>query len=193
MRRECDAVLVGVNTVLADDPQLTARDEEEFPLKKQPLRVILDSHGRTPPGARMLGEPGTTIIVTTPEVSAIRDADRVIGLLESSGLHRPKLIINRIAAEMVKRGDMMDQKDVESLLAVEVIGLVPADEHTVVAANRGIPVVHNPKSSAGGAFLRIAARVDGEDIPLMSMEPKTGLFSKFKGMVGMNGRAYSHA
>ncbi len=133
------------------------------------------------------------IIVTTPEVSAIRDADRVIGLLESSGLHRPKLIINRIAAEMVKRGDMMDQKDVESLLAVEVIGLVPADEHTVVAANRGIPVVHNNKSSAGAAFLRIAARVDGEDIPLMDMEPKTGLISRFKGLVGMSGRAYSHA
>ena len=94
---------------------------------------------------------------------------------------------------MVKRGDMMDQKDVESLLAVEVIGLVPADEQTVVAANRGIPVVHNNKSSAGGAFMRIAARVDGEDIPLMDLEPKNGLLSRVKGMVGMNGRAYSHA
>ena len=133
------------------------------------------------------------IIVTTPEVSAIRDADRIIGLLESSGLHNPKLIINRIAPEMVKRGDMMDQKDVESLLAVEVIGLVPADEQTVVAANRGIPVVHNNKSSAGGAFMRIAARVDGDDIPLMDLEPKNGLLSRVKGMVGMNGRAYSHA
>jgi len=94
---------------------------------------------------------------------------------------------------MVKRGDMMDQKDVESLLAVEVIGLVPADEHTVVAANRGIPVVHNSKSAAGGAFLRIAARVDGEEVPLVDLEPKTGLFSRFKGMVGMSRRAYSHA
>jgi len=76
---------------------------------------------------------------------------------------------------------------------VEIIGLVPADEHTVVAANRGVPVVHNSKSSAGSAFLRIAARVDGEDVPLMDLEPKSSLFSKFKGMVGMNGRAYSHA
>ncbi|MDA0262553.1 MAG: septum site-determining protein MinD [Chloroflexi bacterium] len=133
------------------------------------------------------------IIVTTPEVSAIRDADRVIGLLESAGLHRPRLIINRIAPEMVKRGDMMDQKDVEALLAVEVIGLVPADENTVVAANRGVPVVHNPKSSAGQAFLRIAARVDGEDIPLMDLEPKTGLISRFKDLVGIGGRTYSHA
>ena len=68
MRRECDAVLVGVNTVLGDDPQLTARDQEGSPLEKQPLRVVLDSHGRTPPGAKMLLEPGTTIIVTTPDV-----------------------------------------------------------------------------------------------------------------------------
>ena len=133
------------------------------------------------------------IIVTTPEVSAIRDADRVIGLLESSGLHRPRLIINRISPEMVKRGDMMDQKDVENPLAVEIIGLVPADENTVVAANRGIPVVHDRKSASGGAFLRIAARVDGEDVPLMDLEPKSGIFSKFRGLVGMNGRAYSHA
>jgi len=133
------------------------------------------------------------IIVTTPEVSAIRDADRVIGLLEAGGLHRPKLIINRISAEMVRRGDMMDQRDVESLLAVEVIGLVPADERTVTAANRGIPVVHDQKSLAGDAFLQIAARVDGDDVPLMEIEPKLGLLTRFKGMVGMNGRVYSHA
>ncbi|HIN05752.1 MAG TPA: septum site-determining protein MinD, partial [Dehalococcoidia bacterium] len=68
------------------------------------------------------------IIVTTPEVSAIRDADRVIGLLEAAEMQRPKLIINRINPDMVKRGDMMDQRDVVSLLAVEVLGLVPADE-----------------------------------------------------------------
>ena len=88
---------------------------------------------------------------------------------------------------------MMDQRDVESLLAVEVIGLVPADERTVTAANRGIPVVHDQKSLAGDAFLQIAARVDGDDVPLMEIEPKLGLLTRFKGMVGMNGRVYSHA
>jgi septum site-determining protein MinD len=133
------------------------------------------------------------VIVTTPEVSAIRDADRVIGLLESAGLHRPKLIINRIAADMVRRGDMMDQNDVESLLAVEVVGLVPADDRTVVAANRGIPVVHDNKSPAGAAFQRIAARVDGDDLPLVAIEPKSGLFGRLREMMGMSGRAYSHA
>ena len=133
------------------------------------------------------------IIVTTPEVAAIRDADRIIGLLEASELHRPRLIINRIAAEMVRRGDMMSQKDVESLLAVEVIGLVPADERTVSAANRGVPAVHDGKSTAGAAFLRIGARIDGEDVPLQGIEARPGMFNRLRDMVGIKGRAYSHA
>ena len=133
------------------------------------------------------------IIVTTPEVSAIRDADRVIGLLEASELHRPKLIINRINPEMVMRGDMMDQRDVVDLLAVEVLGLVPADERTITAANRGVPVVHDKKAPSGAAFLRIAARVDGDEVPLVDVEAKSNFLSKFKGLVGLNGRAYSHA
>ena len=136
---------------------------------------------------------GEAIIVTTPEVSAIRDADRVIGLLEASGLHRPKLIINRISAEMVKRGDMMGQEDVESLLAVEVIGLVPADERTVAAANRGIPAVHDGRSTAGAAFTRIAARIDGEEVPLKELDARPGVFNRLRDMVGIKGRAYSHA
>jgi septum site-determining protein MinD len=133
------------------------------------------------------------IIVTTPEVSAIRDADRVIGLLEAAELHRPKLIINRINPEMVMRGDMMDQRDVVDLLAVDVLGLVPADERTITAANRGVPVVHDKKAPSGAAFLRIAARVDGDEVPLVDVEAKSNFLSKFKGLVGLNGSAYSHA
>ena len=153
-------------------------------LEKEFAYVLIDCPAGIEQGFKnAIAAASEALIVTTPEVSAIRDADRVIGLLESTGLHRPKLIINRISPELVKRGDMMDQKDVENLLAVEIIGLVPADEHTVVAANRGVPVVHNTKSSAGAAFMRIAARVDGENIPLMDLEPKTGI----------KGGAYSHA
>jgi septum site-determining protein MinD len=133
------------------------------------------------------------IIVTTPEVSAIRDADRVIGLLEAAELHRPKLIINRINPEMVMRGDMMDQRDVVDLLAVDVLGLVPADERTITAANRGVPVVHDKKAPSGAAFLRIAARVDGDEVPLVDVEAKSNFLSKFKGLVGLNGSANSHA
>jgi septum site-determining protein MinD len=133
------------------------------------------------------------ILVTTPEVSAIRDADRIIGLLAASELHRPKLIINRIHPGMVKHGDMMDKQDIVDLLAVEVLGMVPADDRTITAANRGIPVIHDKKAPSGAAFLRIAARVDGDEVPLLEMEPKSGLLARVKGLVGLNGSAYSHA
>ena len=92
-----------------------------------------------------IGAAQEAIIVTTPEVSSIRDADRVIGPLEASELHRPRLIINRINPAMVKRGDMMDQRDVVELLAVDILGLVPADDRTVTAANRGVPVIHDKR------------------------------------------------
>ena len=133
------------------------------------------------------------IIVTTPEVASIRDADRVIGLLEASGMHGPKLIINRISADMVRRGEMMSQQDVESLLAIELLGLVPVDERTVSAANRGIPVVHDSKSAAGAAFIHIAARIDGEEVPVNEIMPRSGMFNRLRDMVGIKGRALSHA
>ena len=133
------------------------------------------------------------IIVTTPEVSSVRDADRVIGLLEASDLNRPRLIINRINPEMVRRGDMMDHKDVVDLLAVEILGMVPADEKTITAANRGVPVIYDKKAPSGAAFTRIAARVDGDPVPMVELTPKSGLLSKFRGLIGINGSAYSHA
>ena len=133
------------------------------------------------------------IIVTTPEVAAIRDADRVIGLLEASGLHRPRLIINRISADMVRRGEMISQEDVESLLAIELLGLVPADQRTISAANRGIPVVHDGRSAAGAAFIHIAARIDGEEMPVNEINHRSGMFNKLRDMVGIKGRAFSHA
>jgi septum site-determining protein MinD len=76
---------------------------------------------------------------------------------------------------------------------VDVLGLVPVDDRTITAANRGVPVVHDKKSAAGAAFLRISARVDGDAVPLFQVESKAGLMSRFKGMVGINGSAYSHA
>lgn len=81
------------------------------------------------------------IIVTTPEISAVRDADRVIGILEAKGLHNPKLIINRIRPEMVKRGDMMNREDIEDILAIDLLGIVPDDEEIVISTNKGEPAV----------------------------------------------------
>jgi septum site-determining protein MinD len=110
----------------------------------------------------------TAIVVTTPEVSAIRDADRVVGLLSSKGIE-PQLIINRIDLDMVKRGDMLSVKDVQDILGVHLLGVVERDESIIVAANCGEPVVYNVKSKAGQAFSRIAARLCGENVPVPSL------------------------
>ena len=128
-----------------------------------------------------------------PEVSAIRDADRVIGLLEAAGLHRPRLIINRIRPGMVKRGDMMDKDDIVELLAIDILGMVPADDKLITATNQGVPVIHDKRAPSGAAFSRISARIDGDDVPLMDLDPRTGIMDKVKEIMGINRSAYSHA
>jgi len=107
----------------------------------------------------------TAIVVTTPEVSAIRDADRVIGLLEANLLKDIHLIINRLNHRMVKKGDMMSTADILSLLAVPLLGVVPESEDVVISTNRGVPLVHQRGSRAGRAFIQISARLNGEDVP----------------------------
>ncbi len=110
----------------------------------------------------------SAIVVTTPEVSAIRDADRVVGLLSSKGIEA-RLIINRIDFDMVRRGDMLSVRDVQDILGVEILGVIERDEQIIVAANCGEPVTYNPKSKAGQAFTRIAGRVCGEPIPIPNL------------------------
>lgn len=108
-------------------------------------------------------------IVTTPEVSAVRDADRVIGLLQSKGIDDPHIIVNRIRIDMVKRGDMMDVEDIKDILAIDVIGIVPDDEAIVISTNKGEPVVYDETSLAGKAFNNIAKRIVGEEVPFMEL------------------------
>ncbi|MCB0311384.1 MAG: septum site-determining protein MinD, partial [Bdellovibrionales bacterium] len=105
------------------------------------------------------------LIVTTPEVSAIRDADRVIGLLAARGID-PELIVNRVDLNMVRRGDMLSIEDVQDILGINLVGVIERDESVIVSANTGEPVVYNPKSKAGLAFNRIASRLCGESIPI---------------------------
>lgn len=121
------------------------------------------------------------IIVTTPEVSAIRDADRIIGLLEASEMKKTELVVNRIRMDMVKRGDMMSVDDVVDILSVDLLGAVPDDEEVVVATNQGQPLVGNG-SMAGTAYANICKRIIGEDVPLMDLNVKTGVFSKIAGI-----------
>lgn len=117
------------------------------------------------------------IIVTTPEVSAIRDADRVIGLLDANELRTSHLIVNKLRMDMVKRGDMMSIEDVVELLALDLIGAVPDDESIVISTNRGEPLVGND-SLAGQAYMNICRRIIGEDVALLNLEEKNGFFNR---------------
>jgi septum site-determining protein MinD len=106
------------------------------------------------------------VVVCTPEVSSIRDADRVIGLLYSKQIP-PKLLINRIVPAMVERGDMLSYQDVVDVLSIDLVGLVEADDQVVVATNSGTPLVMQKESKAGKAFRRIAMRLNGQpDLPI---------------------------
>ena len=120
------------------------------------------------------------IVVTTPEVSAVRDADRIIGLLEANDLRNPKLLVNRVKADMVKRGDMMAIEDVMEILAVDIIGVVPDDDQIVVSSNRGEPAVTDPNSLAGQAYRNITKRIMGEEVPLLNLEEHQGFMQRLK-------------
>lgn len=124
------------------------------------------------------------IIVTIPEVSAVRDADRIIGLLSSSGLADPKLIVNRLRIDMVKRGDMMNIEDTIDILGIDLLGVVPDDERIVISTNRGEPVVTEEGTMAGKAYRNIAKRILGQDIPIMDMEETESFMEKLKRLFG---------
>lgn len=122
------------------------------------------------------------IIVTNPEVSSVRDADRVIGFLETSGITNNRLIVNRIRPQMVKGGDMMSVEDVLDILgaSVKLLGVVPDDESIITSTNRGEPAVLKPTSKAGSAYINIARRLRGEEVPFMNLEAGTGFIDKLK-------------
>ena len=117
------------------------------------------------------------IVITTPDVSPVRDADRVIGLLQNE-LGNPQLIINRMSSDLVKRGDMLDQQDVLDILAVHLLGIVPEDEEVVVAGNRGAPVILNKHAESGQAYNRIVRRLLGEDVPIPELNGHKGMMQR---------------
>ena len=117
------------------------------------------------------------LVVTTPEVSAIRDADRIIGLLEHAEIDEIDLIVNRIRADMVRRGDMMSLSDVTDILAVHIIGAVPDDENIVISTNQGEPL-SGKNSQAEEEYMNICKRILGEEIPFADINRKQGLLRK---------------
>jgi len=120
------------------------------------------------------------LVVTTPEVSAVRDADRIIGLLEANEMRDIRLIVNRLRMDMVKRGDMMSSDDVTEILAIDLIGIVPDDENIVISTNQGEPLVGSD-SLAGRAFMNIARRITGEDVPFLDLNERSSFFGRIFG------------
>lgn len=140
-------------------------------LKEEFDYIIVDSPAGIEQGFQnSIAGADLAIIVTTPEISAVRDADRVIGLLESNDIFKPQLIINRIRQDMVNKGDMMDKEDIIDILAINLLGIVPDDEEIVISTNRGEPVVINNDALAGKAFKNIAKRIDGEEVAILNLD-----------------------
>jgi len=141
--------------------------------------ILIDSPAGIERGFRNTIAPADTIlVVTNPEVSAVRDADRIIGLVEAEEKGPAKLIINRVNQALIKRGDMLSADDVVELLAIKLIGVIPDDDNVIISTNRGQPVAFETKSKAGQAFTNIAMRLKGQDVPFLDMDAKDDLFSR---------------
>lgn len=140
--------------------------------------VIIDSPAGIEQGFRnACSGADEALLVTTPEVAAIRDADRVIGLLNAQGIEA-RVVINRVDKELVRRGDMLSPRDVVDILGIQQIGLVMRDDDVVISSNNGEPAVYNPKSRAGRSFIGIADRLMGNDVPLEDLESGMGFWAR---------------
>lgn len=147
-------------------------------LKKEFDFIILDCPAGIEQGFKnAIAGAGKALVVTTPEVSAIRDADRIIGLLEAEELKDIHLIINRLRIDMIKKGDMMSVEDVVDILAVPLIGTLPDEETVVVATNQGEPLAGKP-GLCGQGYLNICKRLLGEDVPFLDLENKKGFLGR---------------
>ena len=150
--------------------------------------IIIDSPAGIERGFRNAIAPADIIyVVTNPEVSAVRDADRIIGLTEAEEKGPASLIINRLNYDMVRRGDMLSTDDIVDLLAIDLIGIVPEDEKVIISTNRGLPISIDGKSQAGEAFRNIARRMLGEEVPFLDLSAQGGLLSRLGRLIRSGG------
>lgn len=155
-------------------------------LKKEYEYILIDCPAGIEHGFRnAIAGADKAIVVTTPENAAVRDADRVIGLLEQSEVESPRLVVNRIRPGLVKAGDMLDVEDILQVLNIDLLGIVPDDELVIKAAHMGEPTVMNPDSGAAIAYRNIARRILGDSVPLMQLDRKPGTFTKLKKFFGL--------
>jgi len=139
--------------------------------------VIIDSPAGIESGFQnAIAGAEEAVVITTPEMSAVRDADRIIGLLEArkDEIEHYRLVINRIRPSMVNNSDMMGVEDVLEILSVKLLGVVPEDEEIIISTNKGEPVSGTDNTRSGLAFRNIARRLRGEDVPLMELDIQNG-------------------
>ncbi|NLV16880.1 MAG: septum site-determining protein MinD [Syntrophomonadaceae bacterium] len=152
-------------------------------LRKEFDFVLLDSPAGIEQGFRnAIAAADWAVVVTNPEISAVRDADRIIGMLESAQFNNIKLIVNRIRPEMVKDGDMLSIEDLLNHLCIDLIGIVPEDTRVVISTNTGEPIILSQNSLAGKAFSNIARRFTKEEVPFMNLEHNDSFWEKLKNM-----------
>ena len=157
--------------------ELTSKLKEEFDY------IIIDCPAGIEQGFKnAIAGADRAIVVTNAEISSIRDADRIIGLLEASEIRNPELIVNRLRPNMVKKGEMMDVDDIVDLLSINLLGVVPDDEFIITQTNKGEPAVINKKAPSGKAYLEIARRILGENIDVTIPGRDEGFFTKIKGI-----------
>ena len=154
-------------------------------LRKDFDYIILDCPAGIEQGFKnAIAAADRALVVTTPEVSAVRDADRIIGLLEANEIKNIRLIVNRLNIDMVKHGNMMTAEDVVEVLSVDLIGVVPYDEKIVVSTNTGTPLAGDD-TLVGQSYMNVSKRIMGEDVPFLNLESKKGFLAKlgelFKG------------
>ena len=147
--------------------------------------IIIDSPAGIERGFRnALAPADQVIVVTNPEISAVRDADRIIGIIEAEEKGPAQLLINRLNPKMVAENNMISADDIVDLLAVEVVGIIPEDKNVLISTNTGMPIALDGKSLAGEAFRNLASRVQGESVPFLDLTRGTGILSRISSVFG---------
>ena len=155
--------------------ELTSKLKEEFDY------ILIDCPAGIEQGFKnAIAGADRAIVVTTAEISSIRDADRIIGLLEAAEIRSPELVINRVRPNMIRKGEMMDADEIVNLLSIDLIGIVPDDEYIITQTNKGEPAVINKKAPSGKAYLEIARRILGENVDVTIPGKDEGFFTKVK-------------
>ena len=148
-------------------------------------RVLIDSPAGIEKGFQTAATPAEgALVVVNPEVSSVRDADRIIGLLEAREIRENFLIINRLRPKMVARGDMLSVEDVVEILGLKPIGIIPEDEQVLISTNQGEPLVLKGTSPAALAYMDTARRIRGEEVPFRNLEDSQGFLSVIRRLFG---------